>query len=351
MKLAACTLLASLAIPLADAESNADGDSGGEVRVSVATAPVRAERVVREAIAFGAVEPDPDAATAVALPRAGVIERVLVRPGERVSAGQELLELGTAPAAQSQWDQARAAAKYAEEQLARLERMLENKLATREQIAQAQRDLADARATERSLRSVGANAARQILRTPNDAIVTQVLVKAGDRAAADAPALALAALDGLIVRLGVEPEVAAQIDGGAAVKLAPVFDPQRVIAAHAKQVHAMLDPTTRLVDVVVPIPSEAAHALTLGIQMRGAIALGGIDALLVPRSALMRDESGDFVFTLVGDRARRVDVEVVLERAADAAVRGALAPGTAVVVTGAYQLSDGVRVTFDHAAP
>jgi RND family efflux transporter MFP subunit len=228
--------------------------------------------------------------------------------------------------------------------------MAQTRLATREQVAQAQRDLADARATERSLRTVGANAAQQTLRAPKDAIVTAVLINAGDRSAADTAALSLAAVDGLIVRLGVEPEAAREIVAGTKVKLVSVFDSDRVIEAAAKRVHAMLNPTTRLVDVIVPIAAEDAATLTLGSQMRGSISLGAIDALVVPKSALLRDESGDYVFTVVVDRAHRVDVEVLLDRQSDAAIRGKIAAGDAVVVAGGYQLSDGTRVTSDHGA-
>ena len=285
-------VMAMVVLPaLSLAETETEAEAAPEAKVGVTTVPVSNAQVVREITSYGVVEPDQDATDVVALPRAGVVRKLLVRLGERVSAGQALIELDTAPGSTMQYEQAQAAVKYGEEQLARLERMAETRLATREQIAQAQRDLADARATERSLRIVGANAAQQTLRAPKDGIVTQVLINAGERIAADAPALQLAAVDGLIVRLGVEPEVGREIVPGAKVELASVFDPGRVIDAQAKRVHAMLNPTTRLVDVIVPIAVDDAATLTLGSQMRGSIALATIDALVVPRSALLRDET------------------------------------------------------------
>jgi RND family efflux transporter MFP subunit len=330
-------------------ETEADSESAPEAQVVVVTAPAVGERVGRVVTSYGAVEADPDATDVVALPRAGVIRRVLVRPGERVQAGQGLVELDTAPGPKLQWEQAQAAVKYAEQQLARIERMAASRLATTDQLAQARRDLSDAQASERSLRSVGADTAQQLLRATKDAIVTQVLVNVGDRTSADAPALNLAPLDGLIVRLGVEPEIARQMPAGASVTVASVFDPDRVFDGMAKRVHAMLDPSTRRVDVIVAIAEAEAGALTIGEQMRGTIAIGEVDAIVVPRSALLRDESGDYVFTAVAGQAHRIDVEIVLDRTSDAAIRGDLVAGNAVVVSGGYQLSEGTHVVSERA--
>ena len=166
-----------LRIAADDADRGAGGRGGGadaesEALVAVTTAPAVAEQVEREITSYGIVEPDPDAADVVALPRAGVIRRVLVRQGERVRMGQILVELDTAPGPKLQWEQAVAAVRYAEEQLARLQRMAANRLATDEQVAQARRDLSDAQATEQSLRSVGADTKQQELRATRDAVVT-----------------------------------------------------------------------------------------------------------------------------------------------------------------------------------
>ena len=84
----------------------------------------------------------------------------------------------------------------------------------------------------------------------------------------------------------------------------------------------MLNPTTRLVDVIVAIGEADAAALTIGDQMRGTISLGKVDAIVIPRSALLRDESGDYVFTVVSDHAHRVDVEILVDRASEVAIRG-----------------------------
>ncbi len=172
----------------------------------------------------------------------------------------------------------------------------------------------------------------------------------GDRTAADAPALNLAPLAGLIVRLGVESEAARRVTDGAAVTLAPVFDASRTFDGTAKRVHAMLNPTTRLVDVIVAIGEDDAAALTIGDQMRGTISLDKVDAIVVPRSALLRDESGDYVFTVVSDHAHRVDVEILVDRTSDVAISGDVAAGDPVVVSGTYQLTDGTQVELDRAA-
>jgi multidrug efflux pump subunit AcrA (membrane-fusion protein) len=79
--------------------------------------------------------------------------------------------------------------------------------------------------------------------------------------------------------------------------------------------------------------------------MRATIAGSTFDALLVPRSAVLRDETGDHVFIAEAAHARRCDVEILLDRGADIALAGSLNAGDAVVVTGNFQLSDGIAVT------
>lgn len=58
------------------------------------------------------------------------------------------------------------------------------------------------------------------------------------------------------------------------------------------------------------------------------------DALIVPRAALYGSESEQYVMIAQGDTARRVDVEVLAEDEREAAVRGELSEGQALVVRG-----------------
>jgi membrane fusion protein, multidrug efflux system len=312
--------------------------------VAVQTAPVSAATVPRWIVAYGVVEADPTATDVVALPRAAVIAAVRVRPGERVGAGQPLLEVETAAAPRQQYQQAIAAVRYAQVELASVERQFKQQLATRDQVAQARRDLADAEAAERSARATGADAGKVTVRAPHPGIVTRVAVADGDRPAADTPLAYLARESALVVRVGVVPEAAAQIAEHAAVRLTALFGDAAPIDTTITAVHGMLDPATGLVDVTVAVPAQASGALVLGTTMRARIAGEWVSGWLVARSAVLRDESGDYVYSAVDGHAHRVDVSIVSDRDAQMLVSGALAADARVVISGNYQLVDGAAL-------
>jgi len=160
-----------------------------EPTARVETSQVRSIPLDTRLEAYGTIQADPDALTSINLPRAGLINRLLVRLGQRVKAGDALLEIDTAPATRMDYLQAQAAVDLARSEVARVKRLLEEKLATRDQLQTAQKDLTDTEARLDSLRQIGANLTLQTVRAPFDGIVTQVSVTQGMRVQADAPAL------------------------------------------------------------------------------------------------------------------------------------------------------------------
>lgn len=312
--------------------------------VLVETVPVVSKQVSQTISAYGAIEPDPDALTVVALPRAGLVTRLHVRLGERVIAGDPLLELDTAPGTRMQYAQAQAALSYAEGQLRRTRQLFAEQLATRDQLANAERALDDAKAQLNALRQVGANQNRQTIRAVSDGIVTGLSVSTGDRVAADTPALFLASAAGLVVRFGIEPEDARRIPENAKLEMVSIFQNDLRVQGQIEKVSAMINPSTRLVDAIALIPENAVGQVTLGSVMQADIQLSAQDALVVPRSAVLRDQDGAYVFVVEKDQARRVSVEIVYESATETGVHGGLKAGDSVVRTGNYVLNDGAMV-------
>jgi membrane fusion protein (multidrug efflux system) len=327
-------------------------DAGDQVETSVLvqTATVLSKQVSQQIEVYGTVEPDPDVLGVVALPRAGLITRVHVRLGERVKAGDALLELDTAPATRMQYAQAEAARKYAQGQLERTRQLFDQQLATRDQVASAERELSDATEQLRALAKVGANEARQTIRAGSDGIVAGLSVTAGDRVSADTTAVLLARADGLIVRLGIEPEDAQRIPQGAAVELVSVFQEENRVSTRIVKTGAMINPATRLVDAIAPVPVEAVGRMTLGSTMRAAVLLSEQMALVVPRSAVLRDMEGAYVFAVEDDRARRIPVKVVYESSTETGIDSVLQEGAVVVISGNYELSDGTALRVSDAS-
>lgn len=312
--------------------------------VAVDVRPAERRALAETVTAYGVLEPDPDQVIAVSIPRAGLITRVWVELGERVEAGQHLLEIATAPDAVMQFQQAQSALDLAQRELARSQRLFDEQLATRAQVDTARAAVSDARSTLAALRDKGIGQATEIVTAPVAGVVSRIDVQQGQRVQADTTTLLLANQHALIARLGVEPEDLRRISPGAAVEVRDVFDDHLSFDGTTRDVHASIDPVTRLVDVLVPVPQARADLLVLGSALSARIRLATVDGTVVPRSAVLRDDRGAYVFTVSDGRARRIDVTTSVAEGDWIAVDGDLAAGTPVIVRGNYGLDDGTAV-------
>jgi RND family efflux transporter MFP subunit len=293
---------------------------------------------------YGQVQADPDAVLTISLPHAGLITRVSVRLGQRVKRGDSLFELATSPAARMEYLQAQSAVDYAERELKRQQRLFNEQLAVKAQVDAARKTLQDAQASLQALKARKQNKTAETVSAPIDGIVTQLAVKQGDRMQADTSALAIATGNRLIALLGVEPEDIGLLQPGTPVKISSVFVPDYKVESQLREIHAMINPTTHLVDALVPIPADKSDHLVLGSRLTAEIRLKEHTALTVPRSAVLQDQKGSYVFRIVDGKAQRVDVATGLESDQWIEITGGLQQGDTIVRLGNYELTDGMPV-------
>ena len=316
--------------------------------VLVTTAPVVETTLTQTLQAFGVLDPDPDQVLSLSLPHAGLINRVWVRLGQRVESGDRLLELITAPDAHMQYLQAQSAVDFARRELERQERLFSEQLSTRAQVDAAKKNLQDAGVKLQALQQSGQDVTQETLRSPIKGIITRLDVSQGQRVQADSTAMLLAAERSLIARLGVEPEDLPVVRVGTPVTITSVFVPGEEIVTSVREVHAMIDPATQLVEVLAAIPEDRVEGLVLGSRILGHLELDSRSTLAVPSSAVLGDPDNAYLFTVIEGRARRVSVQTGMERGDLVAVSGSLKAGEEVVVSGNYQLTDGMAVRKTH---
>lgn len=312
--------------------------------VLVKTAQVASQEVTETLTAFGVLDPDPDQVLSLSLPHAGLINRVWVRLGQRVKKGDRLLEVITAPDARMQYLQAQSAVDFARREVERQKRLLDEQLTTNAQVDTAKKNLQDAMASLKALEQRGQGIAKETLRAPMDGIITRLDVSQGQRVQTDAVTMLIAAEQRLIARLGVEPEDLSRVQAGSPVTITSVFGPDVAIATRIREVHAMIDPATHLVEALAPIPEAQIDHLILGSRILGRIQLASHRALVVPHSAVLSEHGQAYVFVVEAGKARRVAVERGVDSGDLVEVTGNLKVGDAVVVSGNYELSDGMTV-------
>ncbi len=312
--------------------------------VFVNTALVQEQEVVDGLATYGVLTADPDQVQSISLSHAGLINRVWVRLGQRVESGDRLLEIITAPEARMQFLQAQGALEYAKQDLDRQRRLLSEQLATNASVEAARKNLADAQATLEALKQRGQGADTETLFAPKDGVITQLNVSQGQRVQAETTAMLIAAESPLVARLGIEPEDIGRIKPATKVIISSVFNPQAVFNSEVREVHAMIDPNTHLVEVLVPISPDEQDQVALGTRVTGELQLGISKSIVVPRSAILLDRDQSYVFIVVDNIAKRIDVSTGTESVNSITVTGALKVGDRVVMSGNYQLVDGMRV-------
>lgn len=312
--------------------------------VQVRTAKIRRHRLSHTVTAFGTVRPDPTAQTTMDATFPAFVQRVDVTLGQPVHAGDPLLVLRTAPTARARFLSARAEVRYARRLLKRKRELLNQKLATRADVDSAENALQKAKAAYAAQQELGTGRRVRIITAPFTGIVAGLSVRPGNEVQAGSQLFQLARRDRLQVALGVEPDEADHVHHGMTVRIMPLFGAGRGVTATVARVNAVVDPKTRLVDVIVHLRDGRAKPFLPGMRVKGTITLSTRRSLAVPRSAVLRDNRGDYVFIVRHGRAHRVAVRKGLENGSLVGVRGRLKAGQQVVVQGNYELSDGMRV-------
>lgn len=313
-------------------------DDAGTVLVGTET-PKRGS-VPEMVTAYGTAAPALDGGMTLSLQQDGQVLGIAVTPGETVRAGEKLIDFGASAAATSAYAQAETALALTRSERAHTAQLLGQQLATRDQLAQADKAVADAQATLDAMKREGAGRPLRALTAPFDGIVSAIPVAQGDRVASGAPLLTLTRLDGLVVTVGVEPAVRSRLRPGQGVVLQRLSggDP---LAGQLVRVDGVLNPRTRMVDADVSAP---AGQMISGEAFEAAITVGEVSGWLVPHDAVAADDSGAYVFQVDAGHAVRVAARITGSSGQTDVLDAPLDAGRKLVVQGALQLTDGDAV-------
>jgi len=145
------------------------------------------------------------------------------------------------------------------------------------------------------------------------------------------------------VQIGIEPEQAQYLKIGMPVSITTMFDQAQAIPSKIVAIHALINPQTRLVDIVLKLQPSQGNLL-LGSRVRGDILLPAANSWVVPRSAVLNDANGSHIFQVQADKAKRIAVTKGVDDGQRIAVSGELDNRLPVVVLGNYELEDGMAV-------
>ena len=322
------------------------GDAAPPAVVDAETAPAQTQPFPQIVQAIGVIAPHPGRFAELAAPAPTRIARIFVAVGQRVRAGDALVEFERAPfdaAARS----AEAALTSAQSAYDRAVRLVQAGILAQKDSEQAAADLAQAQVA-----AVTARRAQQLatLRAPLGGVVTRMSAVLGASVDATAPLVEVADPSALDVVFNVSPAEAASLKTGDTVTVTASAGgagagAEALGSGVVTAVGAAVDSATR----AVPVRARIAHptrTLRIGESVFGRMVTAVHPrAVVVAVDALVPAGEGYLVFVVdsagtaharpvtIGGRSEAV-VEVV----------SGLAAGETVVTHGAYGVSDGAKI-------
>lgn len=347
MKIHLLTPIPAVLLILSGCQPATDAENAAPT-ATVLVQPVRTEDFEERLTAYGSVEFAPAQMHAVIAQAESQVAEVWVSQGAQVRKGQSLLRLIPTEATRIDVDKARRDATTAATEAARIGRLFDKGLATNSELETAKANAASAAQLRDSLAArIGAGI---VLRAPSAGIVDGLTAQANDVIATGTVIARIADASATRVRLGLEAEDASKIPAGAATQIVNLTPGAKAVASRIDDVDPRVDPQSRMASAVVTLP--ATSGLAAGISVRASIVMATHrDALIVPRTAVLYDGDATSVFVVDKGEAHRRPVKVGLHSDTDIEVLSGLRANESVVVSGNYELDDGMKIQIASATP
>jgi membrane fusion protein, multidrug efflux system len=303
-----------------------------ETKVRVETARLVSSDATLSFTFPGEVEGSRDALLAAAL--GGLVEAVLVKQGDQVTAGQPLLRVDTRIHG-ARLEQAQADLEQAQAELKRALDMGE--AASRAMLDGARTRL---RISEAGLKLAAAQHSRSIVRAPFAGTVAQLAPEVGEVAAPGAPVLRLVQLAPVKVTVSVADRDVGAVRVGTTVNVHTDANPE-IHQGIVRFVSPASDLRTRAFKVEIEVPNPDGRLLPGMIARAHVKAEAAKDALVVPQDVLVTRRTDVGVFVEDQGRASWRPLELGEIVGEQVVVKTGLARGDRLVVTGHRELVDG----------
>jgi membrane fusion protein (multidrug efflux system) len=315
----------------------------GKPVAQVETVPIERKSISEKLTAYGSVVAQSGKTHFVAISFESRVQHILVSPGQLVKQGDTLLEVQGSPASLLQLHQAEATTQEAHKELDQVKKRFDMKLATNQELNQAEKAASDSDLQLQSLQSQGVAADNKI-RSDITGIVAKVDVEDGQVASGGSPLVELIATGDIEIKLGVEPEDVAKLQLGQQVGISLVNSPATSeIEGTVRLVTQRVNPADRLVDVFVSV--SQGTKLLLAAYVRGEIIVASRETLVVPRDAVLPEDGSHTLYLVQDHRAVKKTVEVGLQTDSQVEVIDPeLRDGDRVVTVGNRELADEMQV-------
>ncbi len=179
---------------------------------------------------------------------------------------------------------------------------------------------------------------------PISGIVSEKFLETGDMAMVTRPIFAIIDVDKVEVTADLSERYLGQVSAGTDASLEVDAFPGRTFHGTLTKISPTISIINRTAEIEITVDNPA-HSLKPGMFAR--ITLNIVNKEQVPvilEAAVLRDETGQYVFVVEDGLARRREIKLGLEERERVEVNGGLKPGEMLVIAGQQKLIDGQPV-------
>jgi RND family efflux transporter MFP subunit len=321
------------------------------------TVPVGRKTLVDELVVRGPITAVPNEDVKVSALVPGRVNAVTVAEGDSVREGQVIAQLERQPLedqrrqATAAVDQAKAQVENGRLALQRNQQLFERGIAAGKDVEDAKKDVASAQAAldtaNAALSTAVRNVERAAVRSPISGQVVKRMVSVGEQVDGTAaqPIAQIANLDRVELAANVPADYLSRMKVGLAATVKSDAYADRTFPGKILAIAPAVDPATNAALARIRV-SNPGHALKVGMFAEAHVAVAEhANALVVPPSAIVRDQEGAAAYVLTGDIAQRTAVKVGLEQPEAVEILDGLAEGQTVLTSNVYGLGEKAKVT------
>ncbi|MBM4220320.1 MAG: efflux RND transporter periplasmic adaptor subunit [Gammaproteobacteria bacterium] len=338
-------LLGLLAACGAGPDQAAGGRGGGQGFGAGAPVTVVAQRLQPQAFvdsytALGTAQANES--IEITVRSSSIVTRIDFREGQRVNAGQVLVELDTRQEAAS-LSLAEAQLKQAESQYRRSQALAATQVVSAADLDQLEANLAVARA---QLRGAQARLDTLSVRAPFAGVVGLRKISLGDLVSPDTVITTLDDVSSIKLGFSIPEAFMDTVRTGMPISAVTTVYPGRPFAGEVTSIDSRVDPVTRSVAVIATLPN-AGGALKPGMFMTVNLEKRREAVLLIAEESLVPREGRQYVFVIEDGKAAEREVLLGGRTPGFAEIRSGLEAGALVVTEGTQRLHDGTPVSVN----
>jgi membrane fusion protein (multidrug efflux system) len=262
----------------------------------------------------------------------GLLARILVEEGARVSAGQELGRLDDA-----EWvlqaEQSEARSRAARDAVERARALAELDLISQQEV---ERLASDARVAEAEVGLARLRVENAVIRAPFSGTITHRYVERGQQVTTSSPAFGIADLDRLEAQIAIPEREATRVEVGQTARVILQEGAAPVATGRVERIRPVVDAASGTVQVTISVAANAGEvALRPGQFVNVDVITETLqDRITLPRTAVLVDGAAPRVFIIQEDVAIEREVTLGYSRGDQVEIRTGVEPGDTVVVVG-----------------